>query len=197
MPLKFARKYFKKQRAGASQALPADLLAEIQSYIDDNYVDINADFIERHSRHRSRRKQNKLIILQEMAHPRVFKEAQSLDVHLEQLGESFTEKLLRLIDERGESDPDVYKRANIDRKLFSKIRSNLDYRPSKNTALALAVALELNLDQTADFLQTAGYALSPSSRFDLIVEYFIREGRYNIFEINQALYDFNESQLGS
>ncbi len=187
MPLKFARKYFKKQRAGASQALPADLLAEIQSYIDDNYVEELRLAYRRKTR--VQRQLNRTVMMQEMA--------PELSDRLEQLGESFTEKLLRLIDERGESDPDVYKRANIDRKLFSKIRSNLDYRPSKNTALALAVALELNLDQTADFLQTAGYALSPSSRFDLIVEYFIREGRYNIFEINQALYDFNESQLGS
>ncbi|HOM41986.1 MAG TPA: macro domain-containing protein [Candidatus Diapherotrites archaeon] len=113
------------------------------------------------------------------------------------IGESFTEMLLRLIDESGKADPEVYKRANLDRELFLKISSNLKYKPGKNTALALAVALELNLDRTADLIRRAGYALSPGSRFDLIVEYFIREGNYNIFEINEVLFAFNESLLGA
>lgn len=121
----------------------------------------------------------------------------SLERFIERAGESFTQTLLRLIDERGLTDPQVYQRANLDRRLFSKIRGNPQYRPSKNTALALAVALRLNLDQTQDFLRRAGYALSPSSRFDLIVEYFIREENYNIFEINEALFAFEESLLGA
>lgn len=120
-----------------------------------------------------------------------------LERAVKRVGESFTEMLFRLIDERGLSDPQVYQRANLDRRLFSKIRSNPHYRPGKNTALALAVALRLNLDQTADLLARAGYALSPASKFDLIVEYFIREGNFNIFEINEALFAFDESLLGA
>ena len=103
---------------------------------------------------------------------------------------SFQQKLYSLIDERKMTDVEVYKRADLDRKLFSKIRCNKDYRPSKRTILALAVALKLDLEETEDLLSRAEYALSPSNKYDVIVEYFIRHEIYNILELETALYEY-------
>jgi len=120
----------------------------------------------------------------------------SLEELLTQLDTGFSETLLKLIDQSGKTDPEVYKKANIDKKLFSKIRSNPDYRPKMKTALAFAIALELDIETTRDLLARAGLTLSRSRKFDVIVEYFITHKRYDIFELNQVLFAFHQPLIG-
>lgn len=110
---------------------------------------------------------------------------------------SFSATLLSHIKDRGLKEPSVYKKANIDRKLFSKIKTNPNYQPTKATALAFAIALELTLPETNEFIRTAGYTLTYSSKFDIIIEYFILKQVYDIFTINETLFAFGEPSLGS
>ena len=111
------------------------------------------------------------------------------------LEESFSSMVLRKIDEKGMTDPECYKKANLDRKLFSKIRSHEDYQPSRATALALGIALELPLSELQELLGKAGYTLSHARRADVIVEYFVKKGIYDIYKINQVLFDFEEPTI--
>lgn len=119
----------------------------------------------------------------------------SLPDVLEQAGETFSEMVLRKIDEEGLTDVQCYKKAHLDRKLFSKLRSSADYQPSKNTALALGLALELPLAEFTDLLEKAGYALSHASKRELIIEYFVAQKNYDFYEINQALDAFQQKVL--
>ena len=121
----------------------------------------------------------------------------SLADMLQRVDAGFSETLLKLIDKTGKKDSEIYKKANLSKQHFSKIRNNPDYKPSKSTALALALALELDLDATGDLIGRAGYALTNSSKFDLIIRYFIERGNYNVVEINMALYEFDQALLGA
>ena len=118
-----------------------------------------------------------------------------IDDLLEQREESFSQMILRLIDEKGLKDSEVYKKANIDRRLFSRLRSDIDYVPSKKTAISFCFALQLSLDDSRELLERAGYSLSTSSRFDLIIMYLLEHREYSVEFANLVLHEYGESTL--
>ena len=168
------------------------LFAGIAAYIDDHYVDAHTD-----SRWERMRRMGVVESRMLTAYEDAPMATSGLEEALAHLDTGFSETLLKLIDRSGKKDAEVCKKANVDRKLFSKIRNNPDYKPSKPTAVAFAIALELSLPETRDLIARAGYALSPSSKFDVIIEYFIMQRDYDIFKNNEALFAFDQSLLGA
>lgn len=182
----------------ASFTVSEKLLGAVESYIDEHYV-------REHEVHRRELLSVEKAALDEADYSLANMPALTaampmagagIDDLVGNLDEPFAMTLLQLIDAKGKTDAEVYKRANIDRKLFSKIRTGKGYMPSKRTILALAVALELTLHETDDLLERAGYVLSHSQKFDVIVEYFIVNGRFDIFEINEVLFKYDQPLLG-
>ena len=203
-----------------SFALSEKLFHSVQSYIDETYIqeksleeygvtnkrDVRELELLQLREAMSRRRKAELeynILADEVCEESAEYEAlaptaapRKLEDLMKEIDETFSEALIRLIDQKGLKDPEVYKKANIDRKFFNKIKNNKYYKPSKSTCVAFAIALELNLDETRDLIGKAGYALTHSSKFDIIIEYFILEGNYNTFEINEVLFTFEQPLIG-
>lgn len=182
-------------------ALSEKLFKSVNSYIDENYIrSKKLDEYGTESMYGSRL-ETRRIREQECADMSVGAaipmDSDDWGQLINDLDAGFSETLLQLIDRTGKKDTEIYKKANVDRKLFSKIRNNMDYRPSKTTALAFAFALELDVEETKDFISRAGFALSHSSKFDVIVEYFLVNRNYNVFELNEVLFAFDQPLIGA
>ena len=197
----------RKKQDAADCNLSQELIQSIASYINENYVEI-CEMVaygaveknrRRVCRHRDTEICERSAAPEEMlpCAPMAASKAMSLEDMLKQADVGFSETLLKLIDKTGKKDSEIYKKANISKQHFSKIRNNPNYKPTKPTAIALALALELDLETTRDLLGRAGYTLTNSSKFDLIIRYFIEQGNYNVVEINVALYEFDQALLGS
>lgn len=186
--------------------LSEKLFRNVASYIDENYVHTAAEkqYGQSFVRNRPCPRQREW---EEAVHAGCTEEvypemscvlpSQSLAEWLEKTDAGFSETLLKLIDKTGKKDSEIYKRANLSKQHFSKIRNNPEYKPTKPTAIALALALELDLEQTKDLIGRAGYALTNSSKFDLIIQYFIEKKQYDVIQINMTLYEFDQNLLGA
>lgn len=200
-------------------ALSEKLFKSVSSYIDENYIR-NKTFDEYGTEGQygsrfetgrlSERPERPKRFFEDVCPPQALEECLDMSVGatvpmraddwgwlMKDMDAGFSETLLRLIDRTGKKDSEIYKKANVDRKLFSKIRNNMDYKPSKTTALAFAFALELDIDETKDFIGRAGFALSHSSKFDVIVEYFLVNKNYDVFELNEVLFAFDQPLIGA
>lgn len=184
-----------------SYKLSEKLFQNVASYIDENYVDAVPMASRKMAARAPRpskisRRELKTCAAREEA-VLYAPMAASLEDMLKQEDAGFSETLLKLIDKTGKKDSEIYKRAGLTKQHFSKIRNNPHYKPTKPTAIALALALELNLSDTRDLIGRAGYALTNSSKFDLIIRYFIEQGNYNVVEINCVLFEHDQSLLGA
>jgi hypothetical protein len=188
-----------------SYSFSQKLFSDIQEFINDEYVDDHdEDFYDDYDRiddiqpillkSCSIQAMPSDVKSDEKVNPT---KGKTLREYVRQMDRSFQEMLFDLIDERGMTDVECYKRANVDKRTFSKIKSNKSYRPSKQTAIAFAISLQLDLDTTQELLATVGYTLSRSNVFDKIIRYFIHNGKYDIFEINEALFEFDQALLGT
>ena len=196
-------------------AVSEKLFHSVESYIDEHYIHqktleeygydtkemLPFEEIEDAPRYRRNIRRQPMREMREQAMPAPMAAGpmsiNNLHDLLEQADEGFSTTLLKLIDQKGKTDVEAYKRANIDRKLFSKIRSNPNYQPSKSTVLAFAIALELDLEETNMLLSRAGLALSHANKQDIVVEFFIQNQNYDIYELNNVLFAFDLPPLGN
>ena len=187
-----------------SYSFSQKLFSDIQEFINDEYVDEHdEDFYENFDDSIDEMPMAKCIQAPMCADAMMpckretsSAAGKSLREYMKQMDRSFQEMLFDLIDESGMTDVECYKKANVDKRTFSKIKSNKDYKPSKQTVIAFAISLQLDMDTTQELLATAGFTLSRSKVFDKIIRYFIHNGNYDIFEINEALFEFDQTLLG-
>ncbi len=183
-----------------SYSFSSKLFSDIKEFINDEYVRERGEYLSRSISPNilyQRRCRSTPAFLKEEESRLGVDDKESLREYIKNIDKSFSEMLFDLIDKRGISDVECYKRANVDKRTFSKIKSNKNYRPSKQTVIAFAISLKLDTEETLALLKTVGFTLSGSCVFDRIICFFIKNKNYDIFEINEALFEFDQVLLGS